>query len=150
MPQRILQAAQQAQQSLQQIQQVAQELYQASFAGTNAPQVRQDITNETSRGLQTGFPQQTGFSQQPAFSQQSSLSQQTGFSQQSGFPQQSGSFTSSQSFNQPVFAGTEDQESLVQSTSTGTNPQQVRQDIADDISSSQTAKNGMKRKRIEE
>ncbi|MFC3884561.1 hypothetical protein ACFOU2_14020 [Bacillus songklensis] len=73
MPQRIYQAAQQAQQSLQQIQQVAQQLgrqgqqvgnfagaqsvMQPGFAGTDAQQVRQDISNDLMRGNQGGFIQ---------------------------------------------------------------------------------------------
>ncbi len=106
MPHRIYQAAQQAQQTLQQIQQAAQQLalqgqqgvsfaghhsaMQPGFAGTDAQQVRQDISHSNmniNRGNLGGYTQQAG-----------------------GFLPQGANFAGSHSAMQPGFAGTNTQQ----------------------------------------
>ncbi|WP_129726998.1 hypothetical protein [Ectobacillus funiculus] len=164
MPHRIYQAAQQAQQALQQIQQAAQQLamqgqhnvnfagphsaMQPGFAGTDAQQVRQDISNNTmnmNSGNMGGYTQQAGgFLPQGASFAGSHSAMHSGFSgtdaqqvrqdianstmnmnrgNMGGYTQQASSFL-------PQGASFAGSHSAMHSGFSGTDAQQVRQDIA--------------------
>ncbi|RFU70803.1 hypothetical protein D0469_04975 [Peribacillus saganii] len=97
----------------------AQSVMQPGFAGTDAQQVRQeiqqDLANQSMQRSAGGFTQQAGgFAPMGGFTQQAG-----GFAPMSGYTQQAGGFGGMQSVMQPGFAGTD--------------AQQVRQEIQQDL-----------------